>query len=633
MTTRKNAHAAAPANGNVLSIPLNKLKKSPRNARKTPHPEADIVSLAASIAAHGILQCPVVEPEIKDDKPTGFYLVTIGEGRRQAQLLRAKRKEITKTEPIRCVVDTAQDAYEISLAENAIRSPMHPADQFEAFHALQTEKGLSAEDIAARFGVTPTVVKQRLKLAAVSPLLLDAYRNEEMTYEQLSAFTITDDTAKQERVWEDIGSYSDRDELLRALSEHHIAADDPRAVFVGADAYREAGGAILRDLFDEDGEGYFTDPELLFRLAAAKLETVAATVKAEGWKWIEVMPRYGHGAVAGFRRVYPKERTLSADEQVKREALEAEYTALEVEAGSDDDEDSPLHERFARIEEELATLLGENAFDPTDIARAGAVVSLGHDGEPRIERGFVRKEDDASPAKTTNPAKQNGEAAPLSEKLVAELTAHRTLALRDALGDAPDLALTALVHALAAATFFPHSGAVSCIKVSAHSQYLGGHAPGVEETPLAQHLQARHERFAAQMPESADDLWAYLRDMEPVQQLALLAHCVSLTVDAVRVPKRMDVAEAHADRLFQALNYDMASVWTPTAANYLGRVSKERILEAVREGVSKEAAENLASMKKQAMAEAAEQRLKNRRWLPPVLRVPAAAVPVAIAAE
>jgi ParB family chromosome partitioning protein len=628
MTKRKNA--PSPESGSILFIPLNKLKKSPRNARKTPHPEADIVSLAASIAAHGMLQSPVVEPEIKDGKPTGCYLVTIGEGRRQAQLLRARRKEISKSEPVRCVVETAQDAYEISLAENAIRSPMHPADQFEAFHALHTEKGASAEDIAARFGVTPAVVKQRLKLAGVSPLLLQAYRNDEMTYEQLSAFTITDDIAKQERVWEEIGAYSDREDLVRALSEQHIAADDPRAVFVGAEAYREAGGAILRDLFDEDGEGYFTDPELLFRLAAAKLETVAATVKAEGWKWIEVMPRYDHSAVSDYRRVYPKERILSIGEQAKREALEAEYSALEVEAGSDDDEDSPLHERFAAIEEELALLLGENEFDPADIARAGAVASLGHNGEPRIERGFIRKEDDAPAAKTPKAARPNGEAAPLSETLVAELTAHRTLALRDALGDAPDLALTALVHALAAATFFPHSGPVSCLKVTPHSPYLSGHAPGIDEAPLAKHLQARHDRFAAQMPDSPDGLWAYLRDMERVQQLALLAHCVALTVDAVKVPKRTDVAEAHSNQLFVALDYDMASVWTPTAANYLGRVSKERILEAVREGVSKEAAENLATLKKQAMAEAAEQRLKDKRWLPPVLRT---RVPLAIAAE
>jgi ParB family chromosome partitioning protein len=165
MTKRKNASAAVPANGTTLFIPLNKLKKSPRNARKTPHSKAEINALAASIAANGMLQNPVVEPETNaSGKPTGFFLVTIGEGRRQAQLLRAKHKEITKAEPIRCLIETAHNALEISLAENAIRAPMRPADQFEAFFELNRDHGMNAEDIAARFGVTAAVVRQRLKL-------------------------------------------------------------------------------------------------------------------------------------------------------------------------------------------------------------------------------------------------------------------------------------------------------------------------------------------------------------------------------------------------------------------------------------------------------------------------------------
>lgn len=58
------------------------------------------------------------EPEHDEGgQPTGFYFVTIGEGRRLAQLLRAKRK---KTEAIRCVIDTANDPFEISLDENVI---------------------------------------------------------------------------------------------------------------------------------------------------------------------------------------------------------------------------------------------------------------------------------------------------------------------------------------------------------------------------------------------------------------------------------------------------------------------------------------------------------------------------------
>src|SRR6266571_6304941 len=96
-------------------IPLNKLKKSPKNARKTPHSEAIIEAYAASIAAKGILQNLVVEPELDGEgSVTGFYFVTIGEGRRLAQLLRVKRKEIKKTEPIRCIVDTANDPHERS---------------------------------------------------------------------------------------------------------------------------------------------------------------------------------------------------------------------------------------------------------------------------------------------------------------------------------------------------------------------------------------------------------------------------------------------------------------------------------------------------------------------------------------
>ena len=44
-----------PASGTEVLIPLNKLKKSPNNARKTPHSEAAIEAYAASIAAKGIL--------------------------------------------------------------------------------------------------------------------------------------------------------------------------------------------------------------------------------------------------------------------------------------------------------------------------------------------------------------------------------------------------------------------------------------------------------------------------------------------------------------------------------------------------------------------------------------------------
>ena len=92
-------------------------------------------------------------------------------------------------------------AEEDSLAENVQRVALHPLDQFRAFQTLR-EKGLSEEEIAAAFFVHPTVVKQRLRLAAVSQKLLDVYAEDGMTLEQLMAFTVTDDHARQEQVWE-----------------------------------------------------------------------------------------------------------------------------------------------------------------------------------------------------------------------------------------------------------------------------------------------------------------------------------------------------------------------------------------------------------------------------------------------
>lgn len=43
-------------------------------------------------------------------------------------------------------------------------------------------------------------------------------------------------------------------------------------------------------------------------------------------------------------------------------------------------------------------------------------------------------------------------------------------------------------------------------------------------------------------------------------------------------------------------------------------------MKAVREGVSEQAAREIASLKKQPMAEAAERLLAGKGWLPPVLR-------------
>jgi ParB family chromosome partitioning protein len=136
-------------------------------------------------------------------------------------------------------------------------------------------------------------------------------------------------------------------------------------------------------------------------------------------------------------------------------------------------------------------------------------------------------------------------------------------------------------------------------------------------------IEARHETWEKRMPEEPSDLWDFVRALQDGERLQLLAHCASLSLDAVRTPLGSADIQHHADAVAAALHLDMTSYWQPTAAGYFMRVAKQRILEAVREGASSQAAENIEKLKKPAMAERAETLLSSKGWLPEVLRNPA----------
>ncbi|TRC89079.1 ParB/RepB/Spo0J family partition protein [Mesorhizobium sp. WSM4303] len=642
----KNAETTiAGESGTGVFIPLNKLKKSPRNARKTPHSEAIIEAYAASIAAKGMLQNLVVEPELDgEEAETGFYLVTIGEGRRLAQLLRVKRKEIKKTEPIRCVIDIKNDPHEISLDENVTRENMSPADQFEAFRRLSEERGWGAEEIAARFGITAHVVRQRLRLGAVSSKLMQVYRDGGLTLDQLMAFAIADDHARQEQVFENL-SYNREPYLIRReLTRAHVAASDRRAVFIGAADYIDAGGMIIRDLFTDDRGGFYDDPALLDRMVIEKLQGIAETIsQAEGWKWADVHIDYPHAH--GLRRHYPQPVVLSEEDEAAYQTAFETFNQLTEQWRSAEELPDDVDQRFGELEAEIERIDAmRHAYDPEVVERGGLFVMLSHDGTARIERGFIRADDEfpvpegSDEGHTINgdgeiieadassdPDRGNDEDAeedgkPLSDLLVRDLTAHRTLGLRLALGEQPDIVLIAVTHTLAAQAFYQGMEA-HCLEIRPTSTYLGGHADGIEDTAAAKALADRHAGWAADMPADVADLWGFIVGLNPASVMALFAHCASLTVNAVKQPwERKPRAHETVDRLAAALGLDMTAHWTPTVRTYLGRITKANILAAVSEAVSSEAAERLAALKKQPMAEAGEQLLAGTGWLPALLR-------------
>lgn len=656
-TPAKVATEAAPLHGTEITVPLNRLKASPRNARKSAHSTATLEGLAASIKVKGVLQPPVVEVEVDvGGAPTGNYLVTIGEGRRLALKMLVKRKAIKRDHPVRCRVDCDNDAHEISLDENITREAMHPADQFEAFQRVADEKGWGPEEIGARFGVSAVLVRQRMRLASVAPELIVAYREEALTLEQLMAFCVSEDQERQRQVFDQVGPYVQPYGIRRAMTETKVRADDRRAVFVGVEAYEAAGGGLLRDLFTEDGGGWFDDVALLDSLVEAKLIALADEVRREeGWKWAE--GRIDMAFDARFGRIWPETVVRHEAEAAAVAALSEEYDRLIAEADEDEGLTESADARLAEIDQALQAFGPDYDYPAALRARAGVMVVLGHDGAARFERGLVRAEDvpaepdaelgdderseedmrratdDGGAGLSGKPdgAASSGDAEvedgrPLSDRLVIDLSAYKTMGLRDALQAQPTLALTAVVHALALAVFYPGDDTPTPLQLRLTRTALDRAAPRVSEAPAGRRVAEREQAWATRLPDKAADLWGLLMEMAGSDLLNLLACCTGLSVHAVRdLHDRHPAAWAQAEVLATACGLDMSQTWTATAGSYFGRVSKARVLEAVAEATSPEDAARIAGFKKVDMAEAAERLVEGRSWLPVLLRTASAA--------
>jgi ParB family chromosome partitioning protein len=379
-------------------IPFNKLVLSQSNVRRV-KAGVSVEDLAEDIARRGLLQGLSVRAVLDESgAETGMFEIPAGGRRYRALELLVKKKRLAKTAPVPCVVREGGTAEEDSLAENVQRAPLHPLDQFRAFLTLR-EKGQSEEEIAAAFFVSVNVVKQRLKLASVSPLLLDIYAEDGMTLDQLMAFTVSGDHERQEQVFERLKLSHDKQPYVirRMLTESAVRASDKRAQFIGVDAYVAAGGAIMRDLFQGDDGGWLQDVTLIDQMVAEKLKAESEPIAAEGWKWIEVAPDFAYGHTFGLRQLRGEPVPLSAEEQSTRDAFQAEYDRLVAEHEDADELPDEVDNRLAELETALEAFAERPlSFDRDEMGIAGAFISIASDGRLRVERGYVRPDDEQS---------------------------------------------------------------------------------------------------------------------------------------------------------------------------------------------------------------------------------------------
>ncbi len=236
------------------------------------------------------------------------------------------------------------------------------------------------------------------------------------------AFTVNGDHERQEQVFDRLTqSYSKEPHVIRRmLTEGAVRASDKRAQFIGLDAYTEADGVILRDLFQGDDGGWLQDVGLLDMLVAEKLREQSEVIRAEGWKWIDVAPDFAYGHTYGLRQLRGEQIPLTDDEQATRDALQAEMDGLEETYAEAEELPDEVDQRLGEIETALAAFDDRpQSFDPEEVARAGAFVSIDGSGILRIERGYVRPEDELPIAPETD-----AETDPTDEPPIAARTEH-----------------------------------------------------------------------------------------------------------------------------------------------------------------------------------------------------------------
>jgi ParB family chromosome partitioning protein len=590
------------AQPDLLHIPLDQLQLSPRNARKTGG--AGVEDLAASIAAHSLLQNLTVQPSANGDT----YGVVAG-GRRLAALqLLAQRGELPVAlacDGIPCRLIHDDDvALEASTAENTLREAMHPADQFDAFRAM-IDAGKPLPDVAAHFGVTELVVKQRLKLANVNPQLVQLYRENGMSLEQLQALALTDNHEAQRQAWFTARyDYERQPHALRErITQREVASDSTLAEFVGLDAYEAAGGGVRRDLFDARGRAWLQDKALLEKLALDKLEALAQAERDAGWAWAEAHLTLDYSQRSEYP-VYPgaEDPVFTSEQQKRLDEIEERLEKLQFdgdEALSDEEMESTC-ETLERERDEIHTAAQDQW--PAEIKSAtGVLVFLSHGGlhmdHARLKPG---QKVDKEGAVTGSPktTKANGDAKPkkpeLSAAVLMNLSAYRSEVARDHLRRDPQLALALLVDALLASHHQYGAGGNNPLRIhgqAARDPISGGiakHAPKFDRAA---------PKCIASAPRKERLTWLIQQDQgELLLALAfLLANHFDAITDNAAPHASAGVAALHA-----AIGFDMADHWTPICDNFLGRIPAALVLEAVTEAKGKDVAATLVGLKKDA---------------------------------
>lgn len=641
-------------------VPLNKLVLSKDYQARTEGsaPKVTIPELAASIHELGVLQNLIVVEVAR-----GVYEVCAGGRRLEALELLVLNGSIPENCPIPVLVVPPDRALVASLTENIFHVPMHPADEYTAFAKL-IANGKSVEDVAATFGVTPLVVKRRMKLGSVSPGLMEEFRRGQIGLDCLMVLASVDDHQRQETAWAAVPPWNRRPDYLRQLlTQGEVESDrDPVAKFVTLKTYEKAGGSLRRDLFSEsDNKAYLLDLPLLERLALEKLQRKVKPLAAEGWKWIDTRVRYDRDEYMQYGELRKSKRSPSPEEAQAIAEMESRIEMLNdlLEGWSDEEADAeggevgtaaesnhealPGAKSYEDMQEEVETLSSElhelqeglYEWSPQLMAQSGCVLFVGPGGEPSVKPGLIRPQDRQDLEQAIEQAGPEFRQESLtcqpgapsrpthSERLMRRLTAHRVAAIQASLTLQPQVAIAALTSQLAMKEFgrdyaYQSFGEVLDARTTCNHRELTDAAEDLATSRAWQQLQEQRQHWVAKLPEQAQDYFPWMLSQPAGVVLTLLAFLIAISVKGVR---GTESERQSNDALAMAVDLDMTQWWQVSGESYLNHVPKGRIMEVVAEAVDPSTASALQTLKKAEAVAKAEQLLDGKKWLPRVMRV------------
>ena len=602
----------------IQIIPLNKLRLSPHNVRKT-GAEDNLDELVANIEANGVLQNLIGGAARK----RGFFDIFAG-GRRLRALNRlAEAGKIAKDcgVPVKVLEQSAQDVAETSLAENFIRLGMTPTDECKAFlHFLGSDGDVDA--VAKRFGQTRRFVEGRLRLATLAPPVFDALAAGAMTMDVAKAYAATPDQAKQLAVFEEVGNSwlaTNAHEIKKRILGQSIPASHPVALLVGEERYAAAGGRIERDLYTAAESAEWLDGALAQSLAATLMQDAAARL-AEETGVGTIVPLLAMGSTWTDREDLTQARLerepLSEADQARIDEIEGEIEIIEnrFESEDMDDEDGEaLNAKVETLGEERARLHDTPVtIDADRKATLTQFVVIGADGTPTVEPGYWeeprrhRGQGDDGGAPLVDPAKVAAKAQGLTGVLADELSMARRDILALHIASDPGMALDLAIFTLAEKAMGHHGDVGTSLAVNRRNDPLAKN--GLPDSPAGGAL--------AEIRKNLDTSWSEhstvaarfdaFRLLDDDCRANWLAVCMASSIEASLGGHGIGRHNAFHDHLGQLLEIDVASWWRPSAGGYFARVRKagmQRTLDAIGGPVL---AARYASAKSAEMADACE---------------------------